>query len=342
VSSACASESVGPPPAPPVNWASFQAHRAASDAGSDSLTARERDLGAAYAAALAAPDLAPLGAALDDDSHFTFPGADDVRGRSAIVHAHDVLLGAFEGRHVVTTRIFRTSREQTVEWTMTGSQARDWMGIAATRKPVVIQGLSLLFTRDDGLITDIHTYFDVAVVKAELGVGPKELVLAAASLVALAGADGDSAPAPEVMEQSGSPDEKANVAVLHGALDALENGAQGAYEAAFAEDVQIFTRAHAQPTRGKAEVTSYFKAIRKAIGQLDTTVTDGWGIGSFAVTEYTITGEQRAALGWLPAQSDKAIRLHVVDVAAIAGGKIARLWRYENPAEALVKTPGSL
>ena len=337
---ACASESVGPPPAPPVNWESFRAH-APADAGGDSLTARERDVAARYAAALAVPDFAPLAAELEDDAHFTFPGRDDVHGRTAVVRAHDMLIGAFANRLVTTTRIFRTASEQTVEWTLTGTHTRDWMGVAATNKPVTIRALSLLFTKDDGTVTDVHVYFDVAAVRAQLGVGPKELLAALgapAQGAALTQALGDAGSAPQaqagvdVLDQAASPEEKANFGLLRGELDALENDNLAAYEGAFADDVRIFTSERAQPA-AKADVATYFKTMRHAIGQLDTTVTDGWGVGTYAVAEYTIAGEQRGAIGWIPAQADKAVRLHIVDVAAMAGGKIVRIWRYENPIE---------
>ena len=52
--------------------------------------------------------------------------------------------------------------------------------------------------------------------------------------------------------------------------------------------------------------------MHKAIGQLDTTVDNAWGVGRFAVVEYTIAGEQVAPLGWVPAQRDKVIRLDTV------------------------------
>jgi hypothetical protein len=56
-----------------------------------------------------------------------------------------------------------------VEWTLTGTQARDWMGVPATHKSAGVKGLTLLWTKDDGSIIDVHVYFDVAAVQAQLG-----------------------------------------------------------------------------------------------------------------------------------------------------------------------------
>jgi len=38
-------------------------------------------------------------------------------------------------------------------------------------------------------------------------------------------------------------------------------------------------------------------------------------------------------MGWIPAQGDKAIRLHIVDVVEIRDAKIARILRYDHPGE---------
>jgi hypothetical protein len=334
LSAACSSESVGPPPAPPVNWQSLRV-RATPDAGP---AAREREVAERYVAALASPGFSALGPELDDDVQFRFPGADDVRGRTRAVHAHEMLLGAFDGRRVTASRIFRTSTEQTVEWTLTGSQSRDWMGVPPAHKPVTIRGLTLLFTKDDGSIVDMHVYFDVAAVKAELGVGPKDLL---ATVPSPSGTAGDAAVpvAPAVYEQTGAADERVNVAGARAALDALENDKLAAYEAAFVDDVEVFTSERALPWHGKGAASAYFRAMRRAVGQLDTTVTDWWGFGRFAVVEYTIDGEQRAPLGWIPADHDKTVRFHVVDVVEIRDSKIARIWRYDNPGEVIGPPP---
>ena len=172
---ACSGGTVAQPPPAPVNWQSFA--RPAFDAGANAPTAKESAIAQQYDDALASAGFALLGHVLDEDARFSFPGPglDDVHGRDAVVQAHVALFGAFEQRHFVTSRLTRTAAEQTVEWTMSGVQARDWMGAAATQKPVVIKGATLLWTKDDGTLTDIHVYFDVAAVKAQLGAGPKEL-----------------------------------------------------------------------------------------------------------------------------------------------------------------------
>ncbi len=320
----CSSETVGAPPVAPVNWRSLEAHPVV-DAGPDIVSAKERALPDVYASALASPGFAQLGPLLEDEAHFAAPGMDDAHGPGPIVHAHDVLFGAFDGRKVVTSRVWRTPSEQTIEWTMTGTQARDWMGVAATQKPVSFRALTLLWTRDDGSIVDVHVYFNIALVKAQLGVGPKDLLAL-------------PLPAPpagpvQVFEQAqpASADEQRNVAEVKSSLDALENNKESEYVEAVTDDVEVNALERPQPTRSKEAVRAYYKAMHKAIGQLDTTVDNSWGVGQFAIVEYSVDGEQLGQIGWVPAQRDKVVRMELVDICEMMGGKIARVWRYDNP-----------
>jgi hypothetical protein len=322
----CSASTGSAPPPPPVDWRAFDVHPV-PDASRRAPTAKELAVAQSYAHAIASPGLGELGARLDDDVHFSFPGMEDAHGRDAVVHAHANLFGAFDDRRVATTRVLRTDSVQTLEWTLSGVQTHEWMGVPATRKPVVFRGFTILFTKDDGSIVDVHVYFDVAVVKAQLGVGPKELLALPvpsqpSSLV-------------EVFDQTGSPSENIAVNVAHASLDALEANDEAAYVDNKTEDLEVRSLERAQPGRGRDEARAYFKMMRKAIGQLDTTVDNAWGIAQFAVEEYTIAGEQMAPLGWIPVKRDKVILMHVAQVNEVRDGKIARVWRYDNPSEIL-------
>src|SRR5271155_4665127 len=113
----CPSETVGPPPEPPVNWQSFDAG-SKKISGPAAATLRERAVPDAYTAALASADFTALTRLTDDDAHFTFPGMEDAHGPDAIVRVHQGLLGAFDQRKATMGRVWRTSNEQTVEWTL--------------------------------------------------------------------------------------------------------------------------------------------------------------------------------------------------------------------------------
>jgi hypothetical protein len=328
VAGGCSGETVVKPPPAPVNWQSFT--HGGTDAGASTPGAKLSALAQQYSDALGSSGFASLGPLLNEDAHFSFPGPglDDVQGPNAVVQAHAALFGSFDQRRFVPSRVLLTASEQTVEWTMSGVQARDWMGAAATHKPVVIQGVTLLWTKDDGTVTDFHVYFDVAVVKAQVGEGPRELQ-------GLAPPAMPSGP-PQVVE--GNTLATDNAATVRSALNALENITESAYVDTMADDVEVHTLDRAEPARGREEQRAYFKAMHKAIAQLDTTIDNSFSVGSYAVVEYSITGEQLAPIGWVPLQRNRVVKLHAVDVAEVQNAKIARVWRYDNPSE--MATPG--
>jgi predicted ester cyclase len=329
----CSSEAVSPPPKPPVG--SLDPVLVAGPQ-TDTVTGKERALPELYVKALSSPtgdggarfaELAPLLNA--DLVGFSSPGMAPAHEPTGIVTAHDKMFGAFDDRKMTLMRVWRTPSEQAMEWSMTGTQARGWMGVAPTQKPVAFKGLTLIQTKDDGSITDIHIYFDVAVVKTQLGAGPPGVSLAALPPV----------PAPPAhpqefdQAQPASADESKNVDVVKASLDALENNNETAYVGSMADDVEVISSERATLMRGKGEAKAYYKTMHQSIGQLDTTVIGGWGVGQFAIVEYSIAGEQRGPIMWIPPQRDRVVRWELVDICEIKNGKIARVWRYDNPIQ---------
>lgn len=323
----CAAETVAPPPAAPVNWRSLDVSSAAP-AVPPGPTTKERAIAEAYTAALASPTPSMLARLLDENVHFASPGRSDARGRDQVIRAHDVLFGAFDDRKTAVSRVWRTESTQAVEWTLSGVQSREWMSVPAKHKSVVIKGVTLLWTKDDGTVTDVHVYFDAAVVKAQLGVGPKELQ-------ALAPPPwpprdrGETAP--QVFEEAKSPEEAANLATVRASLDALEGNSEAAFLATMTDDIEVYSLEQARPARGKDEARAYFKTMHKAIGQLDTTVESSSSAGDFVVVEYAIAGEQLGPLGFVPRSRERVIWLDVVDVVQMREARMARIWRYSNP-----------
>jgi len=317
---ACSAEMVKRPSPPPVNWRSFDRPPAAPDAG---VTATERERAAAnvFTQGVASPGFAKLGLALYEEAHFRFAGATDVRGRGKTLQALESILGAFDERSLAESRVLLAESALALEWTMTAVHK-------ATRKPVAIKGLTLLWTKDDGSISDIHLYFDEAVVKAQIGEGPKALQ------------NFHPAPLPsgrpQEVEQQRSAEERANAALVRAGIQALEDDNEAAYVGTMADDVEVTTLEGAEPSRGKAAARAWFRAMRGAIGHLDTLIENAWGIGPFVAVEYSISGEQRRPIGWvIPARKDALIKMSVVDVVEIRDGKIARVSRYDNPIEIL-------
>jgi ketosteroid isomerase-like protein len=322
----CASETVMRPPPPPVDWASLEARSPSPDTGPPTATAKERAAAHAYLEALASPNGAALAGVLDEDAHFAFAGLKDVFGRDNVVRAHQILLGTFEPRSFVASRLLITHDSQIIEWVMAGVHT-------STHKRVAFKGLSLLWTKDDGAISNVRLYFDELAVSAQTGIGPKALRASprASEQVGVA-----QAASYEEVDQTRSPEESANVTAVRALLDAFENANADAYAGAMTDDVEVTSLASAEPLRGKAAARAYVKAMHKSIAELDVSIDNVWGVGPFVVVEYHIVGEQRGPLGVVPAQKDNLFKMYVVDVVRLREGKMAQIQRYDNPAQILV------
>jgi hypothetical protein len=315
----CASERVDAPPPVPADWRSINAPPAVVVKGP---TAKERAIAEAYVTALGSPAFDKIGAMFDEMGHVGF-GRHEARGRDKIIEVHKALFGAFDDRKCALGRIWRTDDVQIVEWVMTGVQAREWFGVAQTQRPVVIRGTAVLWTQDEGTLTDAHLYFSIPVVKAQLGVGPKELQDFVAT----------SPPAPltGAFDKEDSPREKLNEAVVRTMLDDFENGKENDFLAAFTDNVEIESVSRPK-TQKKEDVRSYYRSMRRLIGALDTQVVSLRAVTKYVLLENLISGEQYAAVGYTPAPPDHAASIEMADVIELTDdNKIAHIWRYENP-----------
>jgi SnoaL-like polyketide cyclase len=332
---ACSSDAVAPPPKPPVGSLEPVV---VSDGGTDIVTAKERALPDLYAKALSSSDagIASLVPLLNPDmAEFSSPGMPPAHDPSGIVAAHRALFGGFDDRKLTLTRVWRTPNEESLEWVLTGKHTGTWMGVAATQKSVAFKGLTLLWTKDDGTVVDIHVYFDVGLLKAQLsGTAPKDVA-------ALPPPSPPTGPAQVFELPPGSTPQPDNVGVVKGWLDALENNRESDYEGALADSYEIDTLESATPMRTKDDAKKYYAATHKAIGQLDTTVNNAWNVMQYAIVEYDLDGEQYGAYSWLPllaslpARSTQLAHFDLVDVCEIKDGKISRIWRYDNPSQML-------
>jgi ketosteroid isomerase-like protein len=322
---ACSSETVPPPPPPPISWT--PAAHVNADAGPVLATDKERAAAGAYAKALSSPDLAgALTRVLDDDAHFSFVGMKDAHGRDKVIAAHQFLFGAFDQRSFVAGRVWLTDSAQAIEWTLSGVQARDWMNVSATKKPVVIKGVTLLSTNDDGSITDVRVNFDEALVKAQLGGGPKELASVPVPQPAAAMTE---------IEQAKTDAEVANVATVRASIAALARGDEAGYLGTMTDDFELSTEENAHVARGKEEARAYLKALHKEVTDVDASIDTIFGAKDFVVVEYFLFGTQQAPIGWVPLQRDRLLKMAIVDVVQMQGGKIAHVWHYDDPGQVL-------
>ena len=321
---ACGSADVEQPTAPPVDARLYQPTAARVAGPQQTRVEHARESADAFGRALGENDLKSLTALLDPDVDFSFPGRSSATERNGTLQALSELFGSFSGRKYAASRMWQIGDSAVVEWTMTGVHSGPWMGVNPTQKPVAIRGVSLLWFNANGLIIDLHLYFDCGAVLAELGAPPNAAittgpvpVLAASSALTVA---------------SGGPEERANVAIVNASWDALEVKNESGYLAPFADDVEVTRFDRVSSDHGKDDRKKFFRWVTTGMSSLAQTPLNAWGAGNFVIEEYTLGGVHSGKLTTTP-PSGHSLRLNYLDIYELQNGKIARAWTYGNSLE---------
>ena len=164
-------------------------------------------------------------------------------------------------------------------------------GVASARGHVAFDGITFLSTTDEGTITDVHVYFDVASVKAQLRAAPEKL----ANQQMLK----ETSASTSIVKAMNTSEETENVATVRAMLDSLERRDDAAYVHSLADSIEESVPDRAVMLHGKDEVRGRTKALIRAISQLDTTIHSANGADRFVVVEYTISGVLVGPLGFL-------------------------------------------
>jgi hypothetical protein len=315
---ACSPETVPRPARPPADYGSLTVKPVTSTSPLVA-TQLERQIAPKYLDALSTPSFAGLEPLLDEDAHFVFVGDKfDSSGRRAVIATHDKLFGKLAQRKFAARRILITDSTQSVEWTMTAVDT-------ATQKPVGIEGVALMWTKDDGTVSDLHLYYDEARLKAQLGGEPK--VLQSLPLAQL------PTNPPEIIEQTHSDAEAKHAKIASDWLDNLENN-PGKYIAAMTADVEVETQESDKSMRGAADTKAYYDRIHHSIGNIDTQlIPPPLAAGDYVEVEYRIVGEMRDKIAFIPRLNTPLVTLYVVDVLQMRGDQIAHVWRYDDPLQ---------
>ena len=322
--SGCGSAALEQPTPPPVDARVYQPTAARLAAPQRSPIDRDRESADAFGRAFGEGDAKALAALFDPDVDFSFPGMSGATDRNGTLQALVELFGAFSARKYAPTRLWQIGEVAVVEWTMTGLQSGSWMGVNPTDKPVAIRGVSLLWFNLNGLIGDVHVYFDCGAVLAELGAAPNAAIQTGPIPIL--------APSPEVTVASGTPEEKANIAVVNASWDALEVKNEAGYLAPFADDVEVTRFDRVSPERGKDARRKFFRWVTTGLSSLAQTPLNAWGAGNFVIEEYTINGVHSGKLTQAP-PSGHTLRLDFLDVYEMHDGKLTRAWTYGNSLE---------
>jgi len=327
--SACGTAAVDQPGPAPVDPRLFQdaAPRVAKHVPTAAeVQVAEREAAVAVMAGLAEDGFSASTPRMDPEGNFLFPGLQEATDRAGGVKALADLFGPFSARKFTLGRIWQPLHVVVVEWTMAGTHSAEWMGVKPTSKAVSIPGLALFWFDQNGLVSDTHFSFDVGAVLAELGAGPKGVLLPTWA-----------APAAGVpVTATGSDAEKQDVALVNASWDAFEAKNESGYLAPLADDIEVFRSDRASSERGRSERKKFFKWATNGIGSFAQTPLNAWGVGSFVIEEYTLTGVHSGKLTDGP-PSGHALRLHYVDIDELKDGKVVRTWCFGNSLELLAE-----
>ena len=174
-----------------------------------------------------------------------------------------------------------------------------------THKAVVIKGLTLLWTKDDGSITDVHIYFDVAVAKASSGSDRRSSSRCPAHR--------QPPGPPQVYEQAGTPDEKTSVRSRGRRSTPSRTTTRRPTSTRRPTTRSLHARARAARARARTPRGRTSRRCDKSIGQLDTTIDNDVG-------HRTVRGPRVLDRG-------RAARAHRLDPRCSATGSSASTWR---------------
>jgi predicted ester cyclase len=324
----CGSSAVETPAAAPVDPRLFQDAGARATVHVKSpleVQTAERESALAVVAAFAQDGFQGAIPKLDPEGNLRYPGLAEATDRTGALKELEDLFGAFAGRAVTVGRVWQPPHVVVVEWTLTGTQAREWLSVKPTQKQVSIHGVVLLWFDTNGLVADTHLYFDAGAVLAQLGGAPKGIEAPASAPMGTG-----------VVIPTDSDAEKQNVSIVNGSWDAFEGGKEAGYLAPLADDIAVF-RLDRAPERGTSERKKFYRWLHGGIGSLQQTPLNAWGVGPFVIEEYSITGAQSGKLTDAPV-TDHALELHFLDIDELKDGKIISTWTFGNSLELYSET----
>ena len=179
------------------------------------------------------------------------------------------------------------------ELLITGTNDGPYMGMPATRRPIMLRGVSLQRYNADGLITDLASYYDTLTMMAQMGLIPP-------------------------------PDPEANKALEHRVFDEIWN--QGLLDVAdeiFAPDAILHIGT--DDMQGPEGFKQYVAGYRAAFPDIHWTVEDQVAEGDIVVTRLTGTGTHQGELMGIPA-TGLPVTATAIATVRIAGGKIQESW----------------
>ena len=270
-------------------------------------------------------DAAKFAALYAPDAGYWEPGSPEVKGRDAIQANNQKLFDALTNEKLAITRVWAKGSSMAVEWVVTGTQSKDFMGIPGSDKPFGVTGASVISVNDDGLIAKEHAYWDVDTYAAQVtGKGKARAVV-----------DAPTAPTEWHWAKSDAT-EDANVAAINKQNADWSKPDAKAALAPFADDAVLVDLTSPKPSSGKKDMVTAATAFLKAIPDFKTNGSNVIGVEDFSIDEYESTGTFKNDIAtpmWKQKASKKPIDTHGLDVYQWKDGKIVKTWSWSNGME---------
>jgi ketosteroid isomerase-like protein len=263
-----------------------------------------------------------------DDVAFQAYGFGEAHGKDELVKQTQMIFDLVGDFKTAPTRIWIKNNVAIEEVVWSGTQAADYMGVKATKKPIGETRILVTFFTDDGLVKEQHDYGDGAGVMSQMkgakGAPPVPQL---------------PTNAPEVHIAKGTPDEDKLADWGKGLDETFSKDDPKAVAATAADDADYWVNISGQPAKKGKDLTKDLTAWFKAFPDQKWTTTNAWGIDGFAIVEHTMAGTQKGALGPVAASNKPVSGWHWIDILQpTADQKLQHGWGFANLVEALTQT----
>jgi steroid delta-isomerase-like uncharacterized protein len=268
--------------------------------------------------ALNAHDAKKLASVYATDATIKVAGLNELSGRDAIAANMQEWYDAFADMKVGFKRIWMKNDVMILEWVLNGTDTGKLFGGKGKSQQVGHVGLSVAWFDKDGLVKEEHRYGDLGTVAEQVGGKPKPIP-------ALPAGPEPVAPAPN---------DDANVDVAKALYGALSAKNEADFTGKLADDVTY--EGHLGNVKGKADAKKFFATFTKAFPDAAFDVGGAWGVGDYAIVEYTLKATHKGPVAGMPATNRK-VSVHAVDVVKVKDGKVQSAQTFSNGLELMTQ-----
>jgi len=275
-----------------------------------------------------AHDADKIAALYEPAGKLVIPGLKDFSGTTEIAGEAKADFEAFPDFKVALTKTFVKGNVSVSEWVITGKNDGPLMGQKPSGRQMGVAGCSVATFDDAGLIKEEHRYVDLPTETSQLDPKAKAGTFRAPLTLPTG--------APEVHTSAGTPEEAKALASVNALYAAFEGKKESDFLALVTEDTTSDDYTAPATWKGVKAHKDGFESYTKTFPDLAQTKPLQFAAGDTVVSEGTLTGTQKGALGPIKA-TNKPVSLRFVDIIQMKDGKVVHMDTFSNSAEMLVE-----